>query len=218
MSRVLEGYNNKISQIYKKGIHNGIDLIGEVGAKNNTGATTYILAHSNGVVTGVRKDYKTQDKTGTSYGNYVLIRHDNGYYTMYAHLKYGSVLPNVGTRVVKGERIGYMGSTGHSTGAHLHFEVRKPDNSKIDPTPYINADLPDMTTDTPNKDESTGNSDEVYIVRKGDTLWGIAQRYNMSWSKIYMDNKELIDKENIRRGIDVNKHWLYPNQKLIIRK
>ena len=57
---------------------------------------------------------------------------------------------------------------------------------------------------------------EHYIVKKGDTLYKIAELYNTSIMYIYTQNKELIDNENIKRGIDVNLMWIYPNQEIII--
>lgn len=135
MSRVFKNKGNVITQAFKKRVHNGIDLVG-------TGYTLdYITAHSEGTVVAVRNNYKTNDKTGCSYGNYVKIKH-NGYYTLYAHMKYNSVTVRVGQKVSKGQVIGYMGNTGHSFGAHLHFEVRDKNDNFINPTPYINADLP----------------------------------------------------------------------------
>lgn len=135
MSRVFKNKGNVITQAFKKGVHNGIDLVG-------TGYTLdYITAHSDGTVVAVRNNYKTNDKTGCSYGNYVKIKH-NGYYTLYAHMKYNSVTVKVGQKVSKGQAIGYMGNTGHSFGAHLHFEVRDKNDNFMNPTPYINADLP----------------------------------------------------------------------------
>lgn len=134
MSRVLLNKSNLVTQPYKKETHKGIDIVGE-------GHTVdYIIAHENGEVTEVRKDYNRTDKTGSSYGNYVKIKHD-GYYTLYAHLKYGSINVNKGDYVYKGQVIGFMGATGRSTGAHLHFEIRTSStiDSRIDPTPYINA-------------------------------------------------------------------------------
>lgn len=158
MSRVFKTRKNQITQNYKKGTHNGIDLVGY------SYALDYIVAHSDGKVVEARNNYSTNDKTGNSYGNYVLIKHDNGMYTLYAHMQYKSVTVNVGDRVSKGEVIGYMGNTGHSFGAHLHFEVRDTNNNRIDPTPYIDADLPSA------KKSNEEIADEVI---KG--LWGVGQ-------------------------------------------
>lgn len=136
MSRVLKTKHNLITQKFNSKTHNGIDIVGNGYTADN------IIAHSNGVVTSVRVDYKKTDKSGTSYGNYIKIKHSNGMYTLYAHLKYGSVKVKKGDKVTKGQVIGYMGATGRATGAHLHFEVRNNKDVRIDPTPYINAALP----------------------------------------------------------------------------
>ena len=67
-----------------------------------------------------------------SYGNYVRIRHANGYKTAYAHLsRYGKGIKS-GRRVKQGQIIGYVGATGRVTGAHLHYEVIK-DGNKVNP-------------------------------------------------------------------------------------
>ena len=71
MSRVFKTKGNKVTQVYKPGVHNGMDIVG-------TGSTLdYIVAHSDGTVVAVRKDYNKTDKTGSSYGNYVKIKHYN---------------------------------------------------------------------------------------------------------------------------------------------
>lgn len=84
---------------------------------------------------------------GKGLGNHVVIDHKNGYYTLYAHLS--SVLIEEGQKVAAGEQIGKEGTTGHSTGSHLHFEIRtnldyvkKP--GSLDPAPYLagEAELP----------------------------------------------------------------------------
>lgn len=90
------------------GFHTGIDISGGgvYGASIvSAEAGTVILAASH-----------------YSYGNYVIVDHGGGYSTLYAHMS--SIACSVGDYVTKGQTIGYVGSTGNSTGPHLHFEVR----------------------------------------------------------------------------------------------
>ena len=84
-----------------------------------------ILAAQSGTVV-------TAGWNGGGYGNYVIIDHGNGFQTLYGHMLNNSVLVKAGDRVKQGQRIGTMGSTGRSTGTHLHFEVRKGEG-KLDP-------------------------------------------------------------------------------------
>ena len=74
-----------------------------------------------------------------TYGNLVTIRHDNGYETRYAHLS--AITTNPGERVEAGQLIGKVGTTGYSTGPHLHFEVRH-DGKTIDPAPLLPLNTP----------------------------------------------------------------------------
>lgn len=86
-------------------LHEGVDISG-------TGFGSPIYAANNGVV------YKAwYDSIG---GNQVIIAHEDNYYTMYAHMAY-TPLVQAGQTVTRGQKIGYMGSTGVSTGPHLHF-------------------------------------------------------------------------------------------------
>ena len=68
------------------------------------------------------------------YGNLVVVRHRLGYTTWYAHLS--TITTFVGEQVTGGTRLGYVGSTGHATGPHLHFELRK-NAVPMDPMPYL---------------------------------------------------------------------------------
>lgn len=71
---------------------------------------------------------------GGAYGNHIIVRHDNGVETLYAHLNSASA--NVGDRVLRGQRIGTVGSTGNSSGPHLHFEVLK-NGTQRDPAAFL---------------------------------------------------------------------------------
>lgn len=141
MSRVTKG-GNGITKKYNILTHKGVD-IGWRGGDNDN-----ILAHSDGKVvwlqTGQRNN--TKSKGNATYGNCIKIKHSNGYYTLYAHLD--SVNVKLGQTVKKGTKIGYMGNTGNSYGKHLHFEVRNTKDVRINPTKYINSDLPGLSTST----------------------------------------------------------------------
>lgn len=85
-----------------------------------------IYATRDGVITEVEKGCANvgsyRNTCGGTYGNHVIINHQDGFYTMYAHLMQ-NVEVNVGDRVTRGEVIGYMGSSGSSTGVHLHYGI-----------------------------------------------------------------------------------------------
>jgi murein DD-endopeptidase MepM/ murein hydrolase activator NlpD len=87
--------------------HNGIDWAGPIG--------TPILAAGNGII-------EEAGRKG-EFGNYVRIRHPNGYQTAYAHMSRFAPPTEAGARVRQGDVIGYIGITGLTSGPHLHFEV-----------------------------------------------------------------------------------------------
>ncbi len=94
------------------GWHNGVDLV-----KSGGGALgTPVIASKSGRVEVVQR-------SSSGYGNMVLINHGDGYKTRYAHMVKGSIKVSVGDYVEAGQTIGKVGSTGNSTGPHLHFEV-----------------------------------------------------------------------------------------------
>lgn len=99
--------------------HNAIDITG-------TGLGSPIYASRDGVVVETNNTCANigyyRNQCGGSYGNYVIVKHNNNYYTMYAHL-INNLEVNVGDTVTRGQVVGYMGSSGSSTGVHLHFGV-----------------------------------------------------------------------------------------------
>ena len=102
------GYGMRWHPLLKdRRMHTGIDFAGPMN--------TPILSAGSGVIEEAR--YKGQN------GNYVRIRHANGYQTAYSHLNRIAASAREGTRVTQGQVIGYLGNTGLSTGPHLHFEV-----------------------------------------------------------------------------------------------
>lgn len=102
-------------------MHNGIDIAGggDYGQP--------ILASDGGIVT-----FSGYDDSG--YGNYVIIDHGNGYETLYGHASELAV--SAGQYVNQGDTVAYIGSTGFSTGPHLHFEIRI-NGEKVDPLDYV---------------------------------------------------------------------------------
>jgi len=102
--------------------HTGVDLAGTSG--------TPVYATADGFVSRA-------DRFG-SYGNYISIEHGGELQTRYAHLSGFEV--TAGERVVKGQLIGYVGSTGRSTGPHLHYEVRVAGQA-VDPRPYMQTQV-----------------------------------------------------------------------------
>lgn len=113
---VTSYYGNRLHPVYGYyKWHNGVDI----GASGNTA----IWAPANGTV--ITSGYDS------GYGNYVVIRHDNGYYTLCAHMSSRAV--SAGQYVSQGQTIGYVGSTGVSTGYHIHFEVWDSNRNSINP-------------------------------------------------------------------------------------
>lgn len=101
--------------------HNGIDLAVPLG--------TQIKSPMAGIVEAVR--------SGGLGGNEIIITHSNGYKTGYAHLS--KIIIKKGGRVEKGDPIGLSGSTGKSTGPHLHFTLTDPSGAKVDPMKMVYA-------------------------------------------------------------------------------
>lgn len=103
--------------------HKGVDLVGS-GSK-------HIYPINNGVVVYTKN-------LNTGYGQHILINHGSGVWSLYAHMK--QIYVKAGQIVNKDTILGVEGSTGHSTGSHLHLEIRKSDSgSQIDPITFLNS-------------------------------------------------------------------------------
>ena len=124
LSRIASGFGQRVDPVYKTvKMHAGLDFAAPQG--------TPIYSTADGTVA-------IAGNMGNGYGNYVVIRHGYGYETLYGHMV--RVKARVGQPVKRGEVIGWVGSTGKSTGPHCHYEVHK-NNNKIDPVYFFYNDL-----------------------------------------------------------------------------
>lgn len=109
--------------------HTGID-IGRPDPNGKSLQGADILAAADGVV--ILASYVN------GYGNCVIIDHGSGIWTLYGHIRNGGIKVKVEQAVARGDKIAEVGSTGRSTGPHLHFEVRE-DNKAVSPWKYLNG-------------------------------------------------------------------------------
>lgn len=124
LKRMASGYGMRIHPVYKtRRMHWGMDFTAPVG--------TEIYATGDGIVAESKKAIK-------GYGNHVIIDHDYGYHTIYAHMS--TIVVKRGKKVKRGELLGYVGNTGLSTAPHLHYEVLK-DSRKVNPINYYYNDV-----------------------------------------------------------------------------
>ena len=124
LKRIASGFGYRIDPVYKTvKLHPGLDFAAPAG--------TPIYATANGTV-------EFAGNRGDGYGNNVIINHGYGYKTLFGHMF--RIKARSGQRVTRGEVIGWVGSTGKSTGPHCHYEVIKNGN-KIDPIYFFYNDL-----------------------------------------------------------------------------
>jgi murein DD-endopeptidase MepM/ murein hydrolase activator NlpD len=124
LTRIASGFGFRIDPIYKtKKMHTGLDFTADTG--------TPVYATGNGTV--VECEVKRW-----GYGQSVIIDHGYGYRTRYAHLSEFKCKP--GDKIVRGQIIGLVGSTGKSTAPHLHYEVEK-NGQKINPVHFFHSDI-----------------------------------------------------------------------------
>jgi murein DD-endopeptidase MepM/ murein hydrolase activator NlpD len=124
LDRIASGFGYRIDPVYKdRRLHAGLDFTAPSG--------TPIYATADGTVGDAGFH------TG-GYGNRVVINHGFGYQTLYGHMS--KIKARVGEKVKRGEVIGYVGSTGKSTGPHCHYEVHR-SGRQVDPIYYFYNDL-----------------------------------------------------------------------------
>ncbi|MBM3444353.1 MAG: M23 family peptidase [Bacteroidetes bacterium] len=124
LNRLSSGFGYRIDPLYKTvKFHPGLDFSAPQG--------TPIYATADGVV-------RTAGNLGNGYGNHVVISHGYSYSTLYGHMY--RIKAKKGQRVKRGEIIGYVGNSGKSTGAHLHYEVIK-GKKHLDPIYFFYNDL-----------------------------------------------------------------------------
>lgn len=140
LKRLASGFGYRIDPIYKMTkFHAGLDFSAPQG--------TPVYASANGTIS-------VAGNLGNGYGNHVVIRHGYGYETLYGHLY--KIKARNGQKVKRGEIIGYVGSTGKSTGPHLHYEVHR-NGVKVDPIYYFYNDLSPEQFDRMLKMAAAGN-------------------------------------------------------------
>ncbi len=120
-------YGYRDPEISGRSFHGGIDIV--TGKGNSTG--TPVVAAASGTVIHVAESYR-------GYGHQVLIDHGKGVTTRYAHMLPNSISVCVGEKVEQGQQLGKIGSTGNTTGPHLHFEVMV-DGVKKNPLSFLNG-------------------------------------------------------------------------------
>jgi murein DD-endopeptidase MepM/ murein hydrolase activator NlpD len=124
LKHMASGYGFRIDPIYKtRRMHTGMDFTANIG--------TSVYATGDGVV-------EELEVSGWGYGRCIVVNHGYGYKTRYAHLSAFKVTQ--GQKIKRGELIGLVGSTGKSTGPHLHYEVEK-GGQKVNPVHYYHSDL-----------------------------------------------------------------------------
>lgn len=145
MSRITQNYDYHVSSPFgmrtitvsgktTTSMHNGIDLSILVSADRSD----WLKAHTGGTVYKVGYD-------ANGWGNYVQVLCANGWVYMYAHMMSGSIKVSQGQGIPQGTIIGKIGSTGKSTGNHVHFQVWSDRNGTVvNPTEYLEKDFPGM--------------------------------------------------------------------------
>lgn len=180
--------------------HNGVDMVDRSG--------TSIVAPEKGLILESRKS----NAVGGGYGFYVKLKGASGTVHIFAHMIENSLAVRKGQRIQQGAVLGKMGTTGASTGVHLHWETQvkgRPIDPMVWAKQYIVEDKPTpkpvtvsklATKPTPQPSKPTPPQvarPKVHIVQNGETLSGIAKRYDLPLDELATLNK--IQESNLIR-------------------
>lgn len=169
MDRVVPFSTQRITNPYNPPYHNGIDLGWRTDEEQNK-----VFPNCYGKVIEVQRN-QPHEPGSRKWGNYVLIRHNNGMHSRYCHLQ-NNIPVNVGDIVNFDSCIGIEGDSGDAKFRHLHFEVSDSSLNRIDPTPYLTEEI--------SPSESKTIDELANEVIKG--LWGNGEeRYNRLTSTGY---------------------------------
>ncbi|WP_042346299.1 peptidoglycan DD-metalloendopeptidase family protein [Bacillus massiliigorillae] len=172
------------------GEHKGIDIAGVVN--------TNIKAVSKGIVS---KSYYSN-----TYGHVVFILHqEEGYETVYAHLN--TRLVSEGDDVNQGQVIGKMGNTGNSSGTHLHFEVHKrhwsvAKENAINPLIVLHKQESEWASKK--AVEAMSLHRNKHVVKEGETLWSISEKYGITVQRLKENNKLVSDAIYVNQMLLIN--------------
>ncbi|MDE1461299.1 peptidoglycan DD-metalloendopeptidase family protein [Spartinivicinus poritis] len=148
--QVTQSFNGRFSH-YQAPNKYAVDIAMPVG--------TYIRAAREGVVVQVKEDYHMSGTSGyfLDKANYVKVLHSDGTYAVYAHILLGTSLVKAGDKVSAGDKLARSGSSGFSTGPHLHFVIRKNAGRKLVSVPFVFID----------------NNGKTFTPRRGQKIKGI---------------------------------------------
>lgn len=176
--RLTSHFGPRIDPITKQqgSFHNGLDI----SAAGISGANIYSVLPGRVIESNYRAN---------GLGHYVVIEHDKGFTTTYAHMQQSSRF-RVGDTVSTDDVIGSAGTTGRSTGPHLHLEMTI-DGSKVNPYEFLKL--------------AEGIKTESYTVVRGDTLSKIAKEFDTTVAKLKQDNNLNSDLILVGQRLEVNK-------------
>ena len=187
-SRVTSGFGYR--RLFGRKFHKGVDFDLETGDQ--------VLAAMDGTIRIARYS--------RGYGNFVVIAHEGGLETLYGHMS--ELLVTEGQVVTSGDVIGLGGSTGQSTGSHLHFEFRV-FGEQVDPSHMISYQeghpvLDEVKVDASWFDHLLGRSASFHMVSAGESLGDIAEMYEVEPADIKILNTfEIADEGELEEGLRI---------------